>query len=132
MRAITRIAAMMIDHLIVAIRADLPTEPVFAIGREWRPVPRALCVSRLHFTDNIGWHDLFAVELTAVHVEVEPTAEVRNAHENSTGRLHVLVSLLQPASDHLARIGYFGGNDIRRYDLELFGARFGDIRSRVL
>src|SRR5215217_274056 len=124
MRAITRIAAMMIDHLIVAILSDLPAEAVFAIAREWRLVSRTLCVTCLHFADNIGRHDLFAVELTAVHVQVKPAAEVRDAHEDSTGRLHGLVSFFQPASDHLARIGRLGGNDIRSYDLELFSARF--------
>src|SRR5690242_18140267 len=118
MRAITWIAAMVIDHLIVAILSDLPTEAVFAIGREWRLVPRALCVSRLHFADNLGRHYLFAVKLTAIHVQVEPAAEVRDADEDSTGRLHGLVSLFQPASDHLARIRRFGRNDIRSYDLE--------------
>src|ERR1044071_2028449 len=119
MATITGIAAMMIDHLLVAILSDLPPEPVFAIAREWRIVPRALCVSRLHCTDNFGRHYLLAVELTAVHVEVKPTAEVGNTHENSTSRLHGLVSLFQPASDHLARIGPIGGNDIRSDDLEL-------------
>ena len=36
---------MMIDDLFVAILADLPAEPVFAIARKWRLVPRTLCVS---------------------------------------------------------------------------------------
>src|SRR5215213_4967970 len=124
MTAITGIAAMMIDHLVVAILADLPPEPVFAIAREWWLVSRALCVTCLHFADNIRWHHLFAVELTAVHVQDKPPAEVRDAREDSTGRLHVLVGLFQPASDHFARIGSISGNDIRSYDLELFGARF--------
>src|SRR6185369_13490516 len=108
MAAITGVAAMMIDHLFVAILADLPTQSVFAIAREWWVVARALCVSCLHFTDNFGRHHLFAVQLTAVHVQIKPAAEVRNAHENSTGRLHVLVSLFQPASDHLAGVGPIG------------------------
>ncbi len=114
---------MMIDHLIVAIRADLPAEPVFAISREWRLVPRALCVTCLRFADNIGRHDLFAVELTAVHVQVKPPAEVRNAHEDSTGRLHVLIGLFELASHHLACIDRIGVDDIRRRDPVLPGAR---------
>src|SRR5215475_673158 len=117
MAAIAGITAMMIDHFFVAILADLPPKAVFAIAREWRLVTRALCVSRLHFADQIGGNYLFAVELTAVHVQVKPAAEVRNARENSTGRLHVLVSLFQSASDHLASLGPIGGNDIRSYDL---------------
>src|ERR1041384_6121487 len=87
MAAITGIAAVMIDHLLVAILADLPPKPVFTIAREWRIVPRALCGPCLHFADNFRRHDLFAVQLTAVHVQVKPPAEVRNAHENSAGRL---------------------------------------------
>src|SRR6185295_4390403 len=115
MAAITGIAAMMIDHLFVAILADLPPEPVFTTAREWRFVPRAPCIPCLRFADYIGGHHLFAVELTLVHIQIRPPAEVRNAHENSTGRLHVLVSLFQAASDHLARIGSIVGNDIRSY-----------------
>src|SRR5262245_58952369 len=103
MSAITGIAAMMIDHLVVAILADLPAEPVFAVAREWRLVPRAFGITGVYRADNIGRHHLFAIEFTAVHVQVKPTAEVRDAHENSAGRLHVLVSLFQPAADHLAR-----------------------------
>src|ERR1041384_5762923 len=113
---------MMIDHFFVAILTDLPAEPVFTTAREWRFVPRAPCVTCLRFADYIGRHNLFAVELTLVHIQIKPPAEVRHAHENSTGRLHCLVSLFQAASDHLARIGPLGGNDIRSYDLELFGA----------
>src|SRR6187549_1886397 len=124
MTPITGIAAMMIDHLFVAILADLPSEPVFAVAREWRLVPRALCVSCLHFANHIGWHHLFAVELAAVHVQGKPPAEVRNAREDSTGRLHVLVSLFQPAADHLACLRSISGNDIRRYNLEVFGPCF--------
>src|SRR2546421_2753426 len=123
MTAITGIAAVMIDHFFVAVLADLPTEPVFAIARKWRLVTRAFCISSLRTADKIGRHHLFPVELAAVHVQVEPPAEVRNAHENSTGRLHVLVSLFEPASDHLARIGGIGVDDIRSRNLELFGAR---------
>src|ERR1044072_6198848 len=99
MAAITGITAMMIDHLFVAILTYLPPEPVLAVAREWRLVARALCISCLRFADDVGRHHLFAVELTTVHVQAKPPAEVGNAHENSTGRLHVLVSLFQPASD---------------------------------
>src|ERR1044072_5847695 len=116
MAAVTGISAMMVDHLLIAILSDLPSEPVFAIAREWRIVPRALCVSCLRFTHNLGRHYLLAVELTAVHVQVEPPAEVGNAHENPTGRLHALVSLFQSTSDHLPRIGSIGGNDVRSDD----------------
>src|SRR6185369_7998659 len=41
MTAITGITAVMIDHLLVAILADLPPEAVFAIRGEWRLVSRA-------------------------------------------------------------------------------------------
>src|SRR5207237_6439971 len=86
---------MMIDHFFVAVLADLPPEPVFAIARKGRLVTRAFCVSSLRIADKIGRYYLFPVEFAAVHIQVEPPAEIRNARENSTGRLHVVVGLFE-------------------------------------
>src|ERR1041384_2751589 len=123
MTAITRIAAMMVDHLFVAVLADLPPKPIFAIARKRWLVTRAFGVSSLRTADQIGRNDLFPAELATIHVQVEPPAKIRNAHENSTCRLHVLVGLFKPAADHLTSIGRIGVDDIRRRDLEFFGAR---------
>src|SRR5262249_34199014 len=114
---------MVIDHSFGPVLADLPPEPIFAIARKWRLVTRAFSVASLRIADQIVRQYLFPAEPAAVHVQIEPGTEVRNAHENSTGRLHILVSLFELASDHLTRIGPIGGDDIGSRDLELFGTR---------
>src|SRR5262245_50843133 len=114
---------MVIDHLLVAVLAYLPPEPVFAIAGKWRLVTCADGVSSLRLADQIGRHHLFPVEPAAVQVQVQPPTEVRNAHEDSPGRLHVIVGFFETAADYLARIRPIGGDDIRSRDLQLLGAR---------
>src|SRR5580765_3036910 len=114
---------MMINDLFIAVLPDLPAEPVLAISGKGRLVTRALGVSGLGTADEISRYYLFSAELAAIHVQVKPAAQVRNAHENSTGRLHVIVGLFKLAANHLARIGRIGVDDIRSRDLVLLRAR---------
>src|SRR5436190_23861061 len=127
MAAITRVAAMMIDHLFVAILSDLPAESIFAIGGKRWLVTRARSVTGVHGANEFGRENLFPAKFAVVHVQVEPPPQIRNAREDSASRLHVLVRLFELAAHHLARVDCVSVDYIRRRNLVLPGARPGNI-----